>query len=61
MILFRYLAKEILISLFAVSATLLVIVMSGRFVKYLAQAAAGKLSPDILLKIYTHIFNQSWN
>ena len=54
MILFRYLAKEILISLFAVSATLLVIVMSGRFVKYLAQAAAGKLSPDILLNIMVY-------
>jgi|TARA_B110000902_G_scaffold49656_1_gene56736 lipopolysaccharide export system permease protein len=53
-ILFRYLAKEILISLFAVSATLLVIVMSGRFVKYLAQAAAGKLSPDILLNIMVY-------
>ncbi len=51
MILFRYLAKEILVSMFAVSATLLVIVMSGRFVKYLAQAASGDLAPDVVLNI----------
>ncbi|WP_101756950.1 LPS export ABC transporter permease LptF [Oceanicoccus sp. KOV_DT_Chl] len=51
MILFRYLTKEILVSMFAVSVTLLVIVMSGRFVKYLAQAAAGELAPDVVLTI----------
>lgn len=51
MILFRYLAKEILISLFAVSVTLLVIVMSSRFVKYLAQAASGDLAPEVVLTI----------
>lgn len=54
MILFRYLTREILISLFAVSATLLVIVMSGRFVRYLAQAAAGELSPDVVLSIIAY-------
>lgn len=51
MILFRYLSKEVLLNTFAVSVTLLVIVMSGRFVKYLADAASGDLSPDILLTI----------
>ena len=35
----------------AVSFTLLVIVMSGRLVKYLAQAAAGDLAPNVLLSI----------
>lgn len=35
----------------AVTALLLVIVVSGRFVKYLAQAAAGDLAPDVLLSI----------
>jgi lipopolysaccharide export system permease protein len=54
LILFRYLAKEILISLVAVSATLLVIVMSGRFVKYLAQAATGDLAPDVVFSIMAY-------
>jgi lipopolysaccharide export system permease protein len=50
-LLFRYLAKEILFSMLAVTVTLLVIVMSGRFVKYLAQAASGDLAPETLLTI----------
>ncbi|MGK0500041.1 MAG: lipopolysaccharide export system permease protein [Oceanicoccus sp.] len=54
MILFRYLAKEILLTLCAVSATLLVIVMSGRFVKYLAQAASGDLAPEVVLSIMAY-------
>ena len=51
MLLFRYLTKEILNNMLAVSITLLVIVMSGRFVKYLAQAAAGDLAPEMLISI----------
>ncbi len=51
MIIFRYLAKEVLVSMFAVSGVLLLIIMSSRFVKYLAEAAAGKLAPDVLLAI----------
>lgn len=51
MILFRYLTKEILVNMFAVSLTLLVIVMSGRFVKYLAQAASGELAADVVFRI----------
>jgi len=35
----------------AVSMTLLVIIMSGRFIKYLAQAAQGALDPSVLLLI----------
>lgn len=35
----------------AVSAVLLVIIMSGRFIKYLAQAAQGMLDPSALLMI----------
>src|SRR5690606_22474666 len=35
----------------AVSAVLLVIIMSGRFIKYLAQAAQGMLDPGVLLLI----------
>lgn len=51
MIIFRYLAREVLISMIAVSGILLLIIMSGRFVKYLAEAAAGKLAPEVLLSI----------
>ncbi|MET1078898.1 MAG: LPS export ABC transporter permease LptF [Pseudomonas sp.] len=51
MIVFRYLSRELLVTLSAVSAVLLVIIMSGRFIKYLAQAAQGALDPGVLLMI----------
>ncbi len=51
MIIFRYLTREVLFTLFAVSSVLLLIIMSGRFVKYLADAAAGRLSADVLFAI----------
>ncbi|PKA69143.1 lipopolysaccharide export system permease protein [Pseudomonas baetica] len=51
MIVFRYLSREVLLNLSAVSAVLLVIIMSGRFIKYLAQAAAGQLDPGSLFLI----------
>lgn len=51
MIVFRYLAKEVLANMFAVSAVLLLIIMSGRFVRYLAEAAAGKLDASVLLML----------
>jgi len=47
----RYLTKDILIHMVAVSFVLLVIIVSGRFVKYLAEAAVGDLAADILLPI----------
>ncbi|WP_222867992.1 LPS export ABC transporter permease LptF [Saccharophagus sp. K07] len=50
-IIFRYLAKEVLASMLAVSAVLLLIIMSGRFVRYLADAAAGKLDAQVLLTL----------
>ncbi|MCV6610620.1 MAG: LPS export ABC transporter permease LptF [Amphritea sp.] len=43
MIIFRYLAKEVLISMTAVTAVLLLIIMSGRFISYLGIAAAGEI------------------
>ena len=56
MIVFRYLSREVLLTLSAVSAVLLVIIMSGRFIKYLAQAAAGLLDPGSLFPVsYTHL------
>ena len=51
MIIFRYLSREVLLTFSAVSAVLLVIIMSGRFIKYLAQAAQGILDPGVLLMI----------
>ncbi|MBD9485140.1 LPS export ABC transporter permease LptF [Pseudomonas sp. PDM14] len=51
MIVFRYLSRELLLTLSAVSAVLLVIIMSGRFIKYLAQAAQGLLDPGVLFMI----------
>ncbi len=54
MIIFRYLSRELLITLGAVSAVLLLIVMSGRFIKYLAQAAQGILDPGVLFTVITY-------
>ncbi len=51
MIVFRYLFKEVLFSLLAVTAVLLIIIMSGRFINYLADAANGELSADVLLAL----------
>ena len=51
MIIFRYLCRELLVSLAAVSAVLLLIIMSGRFIFYLALAAKGQLDPAVLFSI----------
>lgn len=54
MIVFRYLSREVLLTVSAVSTVLLVIIMSGRFIKYLAQAAQGVLDPGVLLMIMAY-------
>jgi lipopolysaccharide export system permease protein len=46
-----YLTREVLTHMLAVSFTLLVIILSGRFVKYLAEAATGDLAASILLPV----------
>lgn len=51
MIIFKYLARQVLTTMLAVTLVLLLIFMSGRFIKYLSQAAAGGLSPDVLFSI----------
>ncbi len=51
MIIFRYLSREVLTTLAAVCVVLLLITMSGRFVKYLAEVAAGDLSADVLFML----------
>jgi lipopolysaccharide export system permease protein len=47
----RYLTREVLVHMVAVSFVLLVIIFSGRFVKYLAEAAVGDIAADILLPV----------
>lgn len=47
----RYLNRDVLMHTLAISAVLLVVIFSGRFVKYLAQAAVGDLASDILLPV----------
>ena len=47
----RYLNREILTHMVAVSFVLLVIIISGRFVKYLAEAAVGDIAAGILLPV----------
>ncbi|WP_049721882.1 LPS export ABC transporter permease LptF [Gilvimarinus polysaccharolyticus] len=54
MIVFRYLSREVLVTTLAVSTTLLLIIMSGRFVKYLGDAASGKIAVDLLFTIMAY-------
>ncbi|HQQ62812.1 MAG TPA: LPS export ABC transporter permease LptF [Pseudomonadales bacterium] len=49
MILSRYLARDILQTTAAVSLVLLLIFLSGRFAKFLVDAATGNISADIIL------------
>lgn len=51
MIIFRYLSREVLVSMLAVSMILLLIIISGRFAQYLGDAAAGKLEASVLLPL----------
>ena len=46
MIIFRYLCREILSATTAVCVILLLVLMSGRFVKYLAKAVAGDMDSN---------------
>lgn len=51
MILFRYITREILQTMFAVTLTLLVIVISSRLVTYLSSAALGDLPPGLVFSV----------
>ena len=51
MILFRYFLREIIQATLAVSFVLLLIVMSGRLAKYLAQASSGDLAVDVVFLV----------
>jgi len=49
LIIFRYLSKQILQVMVAVSLILLIVGLTSRFIQYLAQAVAGELASDVLL------------
>ena len=51
MIIFRYLARNVLSNTLGVTAVLMLVVVSSRFVKYLAEAAAGKLDASVLIAV----------
>ena len=51
MLIFRYLFRELIASTLAVSVALLLVVVSSRFVKYLAEASTGKLDASILFAV----------
>ena len=51
LIIFRYLSRQLLQVMLAVTSIVLLIIMSGRFVNYLADAASGQLRADFLLSI----------
>ena len=50
-IIFRYLARELLSTMLAISFVILLISLSGRFVQYLADAVSGKLDASVLFII----------
>ncbi|GGC06143.1 LPS export ABC transporter permease LptF [Marinobacterium zhoushanense] len=54
MIIFRYLSREVLLSTTAVTAVLLLIITSARLIKYLADAATGKLDADFVLLVLAY-------
>lgn len=51
MIIFRYLCREILSLTFAVCVVLLLVLISGRFVKYLANALSGNMDPEVIFAV----------
>lgn len=51
MIIFRYLSREILSATFAICVVLLLVLISGRFVKYLGNALAGNLDPSVIFAV----------
>ncbi|HSG61945.1 MAG TPA: LPS export ABC transporter permease LptF [Pseudomonadales bacterium] len=48
MIVLRYLMREVMVSMFAVSFSLMLIVVSGRLVRLLSMAASGNIAGDVL-------------
>lgn len=53
-IVFRYLTRQILVNMVAVTTVLLLVLMSGRFIKYLAQAASGGIAASVLFPLMAY-------
>lgn len=51
MLIFRYLSREVLVTMFAVTFVVLLMIMAGRFVRILDQAATGDIATDVLFQI----------
>ncbi|WP_330927415.1 LPS export ABC transporter permease LptF [Candidatus Sororendozoicomonas aggregata] len=54
LIIFKYLLRQTIQVMLAVSSVVVLILMSGRFVNYLSQAASGTLRADFLLAIMAY-------
>ena len=54
LIIFRYFAKEVFLTMFAVSGIVLVISMGWRFAEYLQQAAAGDMTSEVLFVLMAY-------
>ena len=54
LILFRYFAKEVLVTMFAVACIVLVISVGWRFSGYLEQAAAGAMTKEVLFALMAY-------
>lgn len=55
-IIFRYLTRQVLVNMLAVAGVLLLVFMSARFIKYLAEAASGEISADVLFLVMGYRF-----
>ena len=51
MLIFRYLSRQVLVTMFAVTFVVLLMIMAGRFVRILDQAAMGDIAADVLFQI----------
>jgi len=51
LLIFRYLSRQILLVMIAVTLVLLVVALTSRFIQYLGDALAGQLASDILLQL----------
>ncbi|WP_426417115.1 LPS export ABC transporter permease LptF [Aestuariirhabdus sp. LZHN29] len=51
MIIFRYLAKEVMLAFSAVAGVLLLIILSARFIHFLSRAATGRLNSEYLFSL----------
>ena len=51
MIIFRYLAKEVFLTLIALTGILMLIFLSNQFVQYLNRAAAGSICGMIIIRL----------